>query len=249
MARQTGLIKLRGTLDNVNFYKSQDGVLARMNTSIDAKRIATDPAFIRTRENGAEFGLSAKAGKVVRDVLRPLLVLASDGRVTARMMKVMTGIKNFDITSSRGGRNIAAGINNPAAKELLKGFNFNERSNLGTVLSKPFSVATSTGGVTISNVIPLNDINFPSGATHVTLQSGWAKIDFSTGVSDFQLSPVTSLLIDETEQNISLVPVSTPSGSGIDIYVLCIAFYQEVNGTQYPLKNGAFNALSIVEIQ
>jgi len=249
MARQTGLIKLRGTLDNVNFYKTQDGVLARMNTSIDAKRIANDPAFIRTRENGAEFGFSAKAGKVVRDVLRPLLILASDSRVTARMMKVMTGIKNFDVTNSRGKRNIAAGINNPAAKELLKGFNFNERSNLGTVLAKPFSVTTGTGGVTISDVIPLNDINFPSGATHVILQSGWAKIDFSTGVSDLQLSPATSLLIDETEQNISLVPASAPAGSGIDIYVLCIAFYQEVNGTQYPLKNGAFNALSIVEIQ
>lgn len=249
MARQTGLIKVKGTLDNVNFYKTQDGVLARMSTSIDATRIANDPAFIRTRENGAEFGRSAKAGKVVRDTLRPLLMLASDGRVTARMTKAMTGIKNYDLTSSRGGRNVAGGINAPAAKELLKGFNFNVRSNLGNVLSKPFSVVQATGEITISEVIPLNDINFPPGATHVTLQSGWARIDFVTGASDLQLSLSTNLPIDETSQDISLIPTSEPTGSGIDIHVLCIAFYQEVNGVQYPLKNGAFNALSIVEIQ
>lgn len=249
MARQTGLIKLRGTLDNVSFYKTKDGVLARMKTSVDAKRIASDPAFIRTRENGAEFGASAKAGKIVRDAIRPLLNLASDGDVVSRMMKLMTDIKNYDVTSSRGKRNVAAGINDPAAKELLKGFNFNERSNLGSVLAKSFAVATTTGEVSISDVIPLNDIAFPPGSTHVSLQSGWVKIDFSTGASDLQLSPVTSLPIDETEQDISLIPASAPAGSGIDIYVLCIAFYQEVNGIQYPLKNGTFNALSIVEIQ
>ncbi|WP_300667088.1 hypothetical protein [Fluviicola sp.] len=249
MAKQTGLIKLRGTLDNVSFYKTQDGILARMKTSVDSNRIATDPAYIRTRENGAEFGRSAKAGKVVRDTLRPLLMLASDNRVTARMTKVMTSIKNYDLMSSRGARNVASGINDQAAKELLKGFNFNERSNLGSVLSKSFSVTQATGEITISEVIPLNDISFPPGATHVTLQSGWAKIDFTIGAGDLQLSPATSLPIDETLQDISLIPTSAPIGSGIDIHVLCIAFYQEVNGVQYPLKNGAFNALSIVEIQ
>lgn len=249
MAKQIGLIKVKGLLDNISFYSTKNGTLARMKTSVDAKRIANDPAFIRTRENGAEFGSSAKAGKIVRDAIRPLLNLASDGEVVSRLMKTMSDIKNYDVTSSRGKRNVAVAINDPVAKELLKGFNFNERSNLGNVLAKSFSVVQATGEISFSDVIPLNDISFPPGATHVTLQSGWAKIDFATGAGDLQLSPATSLLIDETEQNISLIPASAPAGSGIDIHVLCIAFYQEVNGTQYPLKNGAFNALSIVEIQ
>ncbi len=30
--------------------------------------------------------------------------------------------------------------------------------------------------------------------------------------------------------------------------VLGIEFYQDVNGVKYPLKNGAFNALSIVKV-
>lgn len=57
MARQSGLIKIKGTLDNVTFYKSKDGDLAKMKTSVDKDRIANDPAYQRTRENGAELVL------------------------------------------------------------------------------------------------------------------------------------------------------------------------------------------------
>jgi hypothetical protein len=94
MARQTGLIKIKGTLDNVNFYKTKDGDLARMKTSVDADRIKNDPAYIRTRENNAEFGNSSSAGKLLRDTIRPMSLNASDGRVTSRMTKIMTQIKN-----------------------------------------------------------------------------------------------------------------------------------------------------------
>lgn len=248
MARQTGLIKLKGTLDNVNFYKSKDGNLARMKTSVDGKRIANDPAFVRTRENNTEFGTSAKSGKLVRSSLRPLMQTASDGAVTARMTKVMTLIKDFDTQSSRGGRTVAGGITDAAAKELLKGFNFNVRSALGSVFFKPFEVDTATGAITITDLIPINDINFPQGATHVTLKSAWAKVDFATGVTETQISPESNLPLDSTSSDVTLTPAQAPAGQGTNIFVLCLEFFQQVNAAQYSLKNGAFNVLSIVEV-
>jgi len=39
----------------------------------DASRIANDPAFQRTRENGSEFGRAGKGGKVIRNAIRILL--------------------------------------------------------------------------------------------------------------------------------------------------------------------------------
>jgi hypothetical protein len=66
MARQSGLIKLNGTLGGITFYKSQDGYLAREKGGIEADRIANDPNFQRTRENGAEFGAAGKAGRLLR---------------------------------------------------------------------------------------------------------------------------------------------------------------------------------------
>ncbi len=249
MARQTGLIKLKGTLDNVNFYKSKDGNLARMKTSVDAKRIANDPAFARTRENGKEFGNSAKSGKLVRDTLRPLMMVASDGRVTARMTKVMTAIKSFDATSSRGNRKVVVGIANPAAKALIKGFNFNITSNLGSVLHKPFVVTPATGEIAIQELIPLNDLSFPTGATHFSIRSAWAGLDFGLGVGDLQLSPVQNYPIDGTQLNLSLTPASSPDVVGFNMHLLLIEFFQLVNGVQYSLKNGAYNTLAVVEVQ
>lgn len=66
MARQKGIIKLKGTIGDITFYKTQDGHLAREKGGIDASRIKSDPAFQRTRENGSEFG---RAGKIVASLI------------------------------------------------------------------------------------------------------------------------------------------------------------------------------------
>jgi hypothetical protein len=102
MAKQTGIIKLKGKIGDLSFYKSKDGHLAREKGGVEADRIKNDPAFVRTRENGVEFGSSATAGKFSRDSLRPIALSASDNRVVARMTKLMTQIKNLDTTSVRG---------------------------------------------------------------------------------------------------------------------------------------------------
>ena len=249
MARQSGLIKLKGTLDNVNFYKTKDGDLARMKTSVDAKRIANDPAFVRTRENGAEFGSSASSGKLLRDSIRTMMQNASDGRVVARLTKIMTQIKNLDATSVRGARNVGVGIALPEAKAKLKGFNFNLAAILGSILYNPFAVDVATGVITIDGLVPINEVSTPQGATHMTLRGAWAKVDFATGEADVQETNEVNLLLDATSTDVVLTPAAAAAGAGTDLFLLMVEFFQEVNGVQYTLKNGAYNALSIVEVQ
>jgi hypothetical protein len=48
--------------------------------------------------------------------------------------------------------------------------------------------------------------------------------------------------------NAILTPTAPPVGAGTEFIVLQIEFLQMVNAVQYSLKNGAFNALSIVEV-
>lgn len=248
MARQKGIIKLKGKIGDLSFYKTQDGHLAREKGGVDASRIANDPAFIRTRENGAEFGSSATSGKTLRDALRTMLMTASDNRVTSRLTKLMTDIKNLDATSVRGERTVGTAIALVPAKALLKGFNFNNKANLGSILFKPYAVDIATGVITINGFIPINDIVFPSGATHMSVKGAWAKIDFANNVYDVQLTNIVSTSINPNPSNIVLTPAAVPTGVGTDLYLLQIEFYQEVNGVQYSLKNGAYNALSVVEV-
>ncbi len=249
MARQSGLIKLKGTLDNVNFYKTKDGNLARMKTSVDAKRIANDPAFERTRENGKEFGSSAASGKLMRDAVRPMAMNASDGRVVARLTKLMTVIKNLDTVNERGKRVVAQGIQDPEGVASLKGFDFNKYALMGSILYKPYTVDPATGEIVIADLIPQMDVQFPQGATHIQLSCGFVGLDFDTDEKELQVSAPVNLPIDPTQTTVTLTPAGAPAVGTTKLFLLKIEFFQEVNGNQYTLKNGAFNALRIVEVQ
>lgn len=248
MAKQKGIIKLQGRVGDLSFYKTQDGYLAREKGGVDGDRIRRDPAFARTRENGQEFGMAASAGKLVRDAFRPLLMRASDRRVASRLTRVMSEIRKLDTTNTRGARNVATAIADPAAKAKLKGFNFNERAVMSSILYNPFQLDTATGEVTMNGFNPANQIAPPPGATHVSLSSAWGKIDFGGGVHNIEPSNVVNLPLGSSTQNINLTVGQAPTGSGVDVFLLLIEFFQEVNGNQYVLNNGAFNVLSIIEV-
>jgi hypothetical protein len=248
MARQSGLIKLKGTLDNVNFYKTKDGNLARMKTSVDAKRIATDPAFERTRENGKEFGSSAGSGKLLRDAVRPLAMNASDSRVVARLTKTMSLIKNLDTINSRGNRVVAEGIQTPLGITTLKGFDFNNHALLSSLFFNSYTVNNVSGEIVLTDLIPQQDLISPQGATHVEFSCGFVGLDFETNEKDLQQSNSVVLPIDQTQTTVTLTPTGIPSVGTTKLFLLKIAFFQLINGTRYSMKNGAYNALQIVEV-
>ncbi|MGF6928799.1 hypothetical protein QFZ48_004299 [Chitinophaga sp. W2I13] len=106
MARQSGIIPLKGMIGNITFYKSKAGNLAREKGGVDANRIATDPAFIRTRENGAEFGRAGEAGKLLRTAFRALLLNIGDSYMSSRLGREMMKVIQADTTNVRGQRNV-----------------------------------------------------------------------------------------------------------------------------------------------
>ncbi len=248
MARQKGIVRFEGTLDNLTFYKTQDGHLVKTKSGVSATRIATDPKFKRTRENGSEFGSSASAGKLLRKAVRSLMLTASDNRITSRVTQVMSIIKNFDTTSIRGQRNVAVGLATSGAKGELKDFNFNMNAVLGSILFKPYTVNTTTGHIDIAGLVPAKDISFPNGATHVTIKGAWAKIDFAAHTTDIEFTNAVNLVIDSTTSPVNLVPTAVPVGTGVNFFLLAVEFFQQVNGVQYVLSNGAYNALSIINV-
>ena len=65
MARQTGIIKVRGTVGGITFYKLNGIYYARAKTSLSKERVQQDAAFARSRRSSAFFGTAAKLAKVV----------------------------------------------------------------------------------------------------------------------------------------------------------------------------------------
>jgi hypothetical protein len=246
MARQNGIIKLKGTLGDITFYKTKDGHLAREKGGVEASRIANDPAFQRTRENGAEFGRGAQAGKTLRTALRTLLINSSDSRLVSRLTQAMIKVIQADLVNERGLRNVIDG-----EAELLVGFDFNIAGKLGSNLFAPFvgTIDRVAGVISmdIAAFIPSNMIAAPGGTTHFKVISGGAAINFEADkfvvdTSESAIFPWNSTVTTAINQ------VNTVDANSTNplFLALGIEYYQEVNGRMYPLKNGSYNPLALV---
>ena len=248
MAKQASIIKLKGTIGGITFYKTQDGYLAKEKGGVDASRIANDANFARTRENGNEFGTVGKAGKTLRVALRTLLQDVSDNRMVSRLTAAMITVLQADTTSVRGQRNV---IDGEAA--LLEGFDFNNNAKLSTTLFAPYtSTVNRVAGTLVVNVpafVPANLIAAPGGTTHFKLVSAGAEVDFENNVFTVDTHD-SGILPWESAATavINLANAVTANSTHPLFLVFGVEFYQQVNGQQYPLKNGTFNALAIVKV-
>ena len=248
MAKASGVLKIEGTVDDLTFYKQNGKNFVRRKGGVSKERILNDPNFVRTRENGAEFGHSANSGKLLRGAVGSFVFKAKDSKLSSRLMQKMSVVKNFDTVSARGSRNVATGIGTPQGKLVLKGFDFNINAELNSVLFAPVVVTTATGVIKINNLIPAEQMQFPQGATHFSLQGAFLKLDFATGVSDIKFSNVVNLPINFISATSTLTPTAVPVGTGVSFYLLLISFYQLINGVQYGLKNEEYNVLNVLEV-
>lgn len=248
MAKQTGIIPLKGTIGNITFFKSKDGYMAREKGGISAERMKNDPAFQRTRENGQEFGRAGKAGKFLRNAIRSLLLNTADARMVARLTREFVKVIQADATNPRGLRNVIDG-----EAELLEGFDFNINGKLTTTLFAPYTATinrvTGVLEVVIPSFIPLNMIAAPAGSTHYKITSAGVEVDFENETYTVQTQLTAELPWNNVASTaVTLTNTVTPNSTHPLFLALGIEFYQQVNGTMYPLKNGAFNALALVKI-
>ena len=248
MAKQKGIIKLDGTIGGITFYKSQDGYLAREKGGVSGDRIANDPNFQRTRENGEEFGRAGKAGKLLRNSIRAMLQNASDSRMVSRLTQKMVEVIQEDATNPRGQRNVIDG-----EAELLEGFEFNISGKLGTTLYAPYTSTidrvAGTLAVSIPAFVPLNMVAAPGGSTHFKIVSAGTEVDFENETFVVATSETAVLPWDTNATALINLSNAVTANSTHPLFLaLGIEFYQEVNGQMYPLKNGAFNALALVKV-
>ncbi|WP_281228086.1 hypothetical protein [Flavobacterium aquiphilum] len=248
MAQQKGIIKLRGTIGDITFYKTKDGHMAREKGGIDAKRMASDPAFQRTRENGSEFGRAGKAGKVLRSSLRTLLLNAADSRMVSRLTQSMMKVIQADGTSVRGLRNVIDG-----EAELLTGFEFNANGILSSCLFAPYEAtidrATGEIKVTLAPFVPANMVVAPGGTTHFKIISAGTEVDFEAETF-IEAHSETAVLPWNTLPTIAITHTNmvTPNSTKPLFLALGLEFFQEVNGKMYSLKNGSYNPLALVTV-
>jgi hypothetical protein len=89
----------------------------------------------------------------------------------------------------------------------------------------------------------------PNGTTHFKIVAAGVEVDFENETFEVDNNASGVLAWDATATAvIDLENTITPNSTHPLFLVLGIEFYQDVNGVKYPLKNGAFNALTIVKV-
>lgn len=247
MAQQESIIKLKGRIGDLTFYKTRTGYQARAKGGVSAERIATDPNYQRTRENGMEFGLAVRKAKRMRDVLRTLTLQYSDSRMPNRLSSRMLRVIKADEINDRGERQVL-GVNTP----MLKNFQFNIKSSIDNTLyvDVTHSIDRSTGIVNVN--LPAFDagvaVSSPQGTTHFQLKAAAVIVDFEGNESESIIEESEMLDVKAKSESMEFNMELSEASTHPIFLILGIGFFQEVNEKHYPLQNGTFNALTIIDV-
>lgn len=240
---------MKGQIGDLTFFKTRDGgYQVRMKGGVSAERIATDPRFQRTRENGAEFGRATSASKKLRDQLRDLFEQNVDNRISQRLSSRFSAVVKADADNERGERRVLA-ENLP----LLMGVECNKAASLTSIFYGKLQYAydRTAGEATLETGLfsPRRKIAKLEGATHVRFTL--ALQEFDADSADQPIVMESSPYIDVSllaEQQVALSADLTADPSKAVILLVGIGYFQEVNNAYYPLANGLYNALTFVEV-
>ncbi len=236
MAKQKGIIPLIGTIGGINFYYLNGKPVARAaGGGFNGKAIKTKASMQRVRENGSEFGHCSKVNKAFRMALRPFYNNHKFTFFHSRLMTMFTQLKTLDTNNERGKRRVADGVITAEGKRLLQDFKYTPDCVLEQVL--PFSSTMDWATYTYSfPTFNMAQVNFISGATHIALQFGVLDFNFESLASELHLAAPMVLAKDFSGTSLSLSLVSVSSGTDLELAVLGLRYYQEVDGLMYLLN-------------
>lgn len=266
MARQKGHIKYVGTLGEVRHFKikGNEGYFAGLKGGPSAEQIASDPAFVRTRENMNEFGGSAITGKSLRTSIAGLIRNNGDSQVTGRVTAIMKKINLEDGSEARGQRAILITV----APQYLQGFEFNKFTSFNGAFNAPYTItptaARDSSTLDIPSFNPLDRMYVPAGATHFKIINAIAVLsdfEYNSTIGVYEPKDGTTNGLTDVQDSgylpvnaatglisvVSTLPGSPTISADVSVVnVLAVEFYQEVNSNYYLFSQG--NAMKVAKI-
>ncbi|SFU53455.1 hypothetical protein SAMN05216480_10696 [Pustulibacterium marinum] len=248
MAKNQGIIRLRGSIDGVTYSEGQNGRTSRSRSNLDKDKMEGNSNFDYIRLLQQELSLYSKYGALLRSGVKLELNRVKATRGVQRLNKILNQVKNLDTTSPLGSRNVTNGLSGNAGKALLHGFDFYGRSSVYDVFETPFAIDEATGVLTITDLVPADAVIKPSAATHLQFRLVVMNLDGPELLEEHSSSNSVYLPFDDTTTTVTLTPTSLPTGGQTRFYVLQILFYLEVNGFKQ-LIGADSAALTIVQVE
>ncbi len=237
MARQKGLIKIVGTVGDLNYYITKGVAYARRaGGGFNGDAIKTKASMVRVRENASEFGHCSQVKKAFRMGLLPFLQGITGRSIHSRLMQLFLEIKALDAVSERGKRCVQEGLQTGKGKRLLRQFEFTPHHALLQTLidQSPFDWATQA--LTVMDFYP-KAFKAPKTATHVGVTLGVLDFDFESLDASLHISPTHFLEIGAGANSFVLAPTVVVSPSATGIAALNMRYYEIIEDEVYGLES------------
>lgn len=144
MARQNGLLKISGTLANVNYYRVGEEYFSRKaGGGFSRKAIKEKQSMQKVRQFNDEFARCSAAKKAFRLALAPYIGDIKNRQLHSNLMKLFLELKNLDTMNEVGQRKISEGFKTEKGKQLINDFKFLPELDLSleVVIVQPGNVA------------------------------------------------------------------------------------------------------------
>lgn len=231
MARQKGILKISGTLGDINFYIiGNKGYARKSGGGFNSKAIKTQANMQRVRENASEFGHCSTVKKKYRLALLDFLDGYKERKLHARMMGLFTSIKDLDAVSARGERRVVNGLQTIKGQRLLKTFAFTPKHPFIQLLQHKCSYNNNTQTISIQN-FTANHHAAPKSATHIGVKMGLLDVNFDTLKSDLRLSPVHHVPLGDTV-SFNLSPTVIKPLVHFGVVVLSVRYYELIESSE-----------------
>ena len=249
MARQGGILKVRGKLDDMSFYqgkgrKNKTEHLVRQKGGVSAERIANDPNFQRVRENNSEFARAGLMTKAVYNAFVNVTIYARDGQAASRLTKAFRENLAKDDVNIRGEREIQW---DDMAE--LDGFQFNATRQFNATYGGKFSTVKKDKDlvVEVAEILPLYDIKNQAEASHARLEICVLTIGMDGSTRDKTQAMSFIDCYQETAFGASSL-VFEGAAEDAETILICVSvkLFQEMNGAKYLLRNKSFNASTLL---
>lgn len=245
MAKNQGIVRLRGSIDGVTYTEGVNGKLSRSRTSLTKAKMDANPKFRKLRQMQSELGSYARFGALLRSGAKSELVRVKPYRGVQRINKLFNEIKNADSVHRMGKRTVMEGLNSAAGRNLLLNYDFYGVTTVSALLEKEFVVDLATGEARIAAFNPVRDLFCPELTTHVVFKAVFIGLDSEQNVVSTKRSPEVNLPIANVEADLILQSAGLPDVSVALFYVVQVLFINEVNGFRELLEPNAFTILAI----
>jgi len=249
MAKVIGDIKIKGTIDDLVFYESQTGenlVRTKKRVFLTSKEFHSNPIYQPIIDQGKEFGIAAKLSVTFRRLVHDFNEKAKDQSYAGRAIKLLLEIIKEDTVHTAGQRSLAEAMKAHEIACYLEGFEGNKLRSLTKVLLVPWIWNADASQVELVGFNPLEHLDWPAVATHVTLCVGRTKWDFESPNFVTHYSEMVTFDKLSTVADLNL-PVVEPNGVGHSLLYFYIGFSEQQRKTIKPLKR-IHNTVSLCKV-